>query len=232
MDHWSSSRATRDDQVQSKTKLNLASYFHVKGSHFQNEFQREDRREDHVQIIQSFGIVLVLIVILNREDLRLKRECNISTSLSSPEQRCWSWSERRSRIQTEEKWQTTRSSVDSSSREYNVWSAWLSERIRCIYAAKRRKWSSQDRWWVYLILIQFTIAIFLFSFVLKRHDNETDEDVHHEEGNDLECAIICSLSSVNRRSYNDEGDEEWSDEGSIVVNWTMTFRFWIDCRVQ
>ena len=42
----------------------------------------------------------------------------------------------------------------------------------------------------YLILVQLAISVLLFSFVLKRHDNETDEDVHHEKGNDLEKTIF------------------------------------------
>jgi hypothetical protein len=40
-----------------------------------------------------------------------------------------------------------------------------------------------------LILVQFAVAILLFSFVLKGDDDETDEDIHHEEGDDLRREI-------------------------------------------
>lgn len=39
----------------------------------------------------------------------------------------------------------------------------------------------------YLILIQFTISIFLFTFVLKSNDDETDENIDHKKGNDLKA---------------------------------------------
>jgi hypothetical protein len=57
-----------------KANPSRSSYFHMKGSHFQDEFEREDRCEDHVQIIQGFGVILVLIVILNRTSLSRTRE--------------------------------------------------------------------------------------------------------------------------------------------------------------
>ena len=36
----------------------------MKRRHFQNELQAEDRREDDVQVVQGFGVVLMLFVIL------------------------------------------------------------------------------------------------------------------------------------------------------------------------
>ena len=37
----------------------------------------------------------------------------------------------------------------------------------------------------YLIFIQFTISIFLFTLILKCHDDKTDENIHHKESDDL-----------------------------------------------
>jgi len=34
------------------------------------------------------------------------------------------------------------------------------------------------------VFIEFAVFILLFSFVLERNDNKTNEDIHHEEGND------------------------------------------------
>ena len=133
MDHWSNSTPNRSEE----RRADLASYFQMKGGHFQDEFQSEDRSEDNIQIVQGFGIVLMLIVILNPPS-RFARHPKIL--LSSPGRRCWSWSTRRSRIRTEARWRTTRSSVDFSSPGCNVWSVWLSGRIRCISAGERREW--------------------------------------------------------------------------------------------
>jgi len=36
----------------------------------------------------------------------------------------------------------------------------------------------------YLVLVQLTVLVFLFSLFLKCDDDETNEDVHHEESND------------------------------------------------
>ena len=36
----------------------------------------------------------------------------------------------------------------------------------------------------YLILVQFAVLVGGLSLVLEGDDNETDEDVHHEEGDD------------------------------------------------
>ena len=36
----------------------------------------------------------------------------------------------------------------------------------------------------YLIFIQFAVLILLFTFILKSDNDETDEDVDHEEGDD------------------------------------------------
>jgi len=34
------------------------------------------------------------------------------------------------------------------------------------------------------VFIEFAVFILLFSFVLERNDYKTNEDIHHEEGND------------------------------------------------
>ena len=52
----------------------------------------------------------------------------------------------------------------------------------------------------YLILVQFAVAIFLFTFVLKGHDDETNEDIHHEESDDLlqDSVATCEVSVGQR----------------------------------
>ena len=57
--------------------------------------------------------------------------------------------------------------------------------IRCRQVLLQGHFSSLSIGVSHLILVQFTIAILLFSFVLKRDDDETDEDVHHEKRDDL-----------------------------------------------
>lgn len=54
-----------------------------------------------------------------------------------------------------------------------------------------------------LVLVQFAVLVLLFAFFLKRHNDEADEDVDHEESND---------------DYVDE--EEDGDRRSTVVQWT------------
>lgn len=53
----------------------------------------------------------------------------------------------------------------------------------------------------YLILVQFTVFVLLFSLLLKRHNDETYEYVHHEEGND-----------------DNVDDEEYRDDHAVVVD--------------
>lgn len=53
----------------------------------------------------------------------------------------------------------------------------------------------------HLVLIQLTVFIFLLSLLLERDNDETDEDVHHEEGND-----------------DDIDDEEDGDDHAVVVD--------------
>lgn len=53
----------------------------------------------------------------------------------------------------------------------------------------------------YLVLIQLTVFIFLLSLLLECDNDETDEDVHHEEGND---------------DYVD--DEEDGDDHAVIVD--------------
>jgi hypothetical protein len=35
-----------------------------------------------------------------------------------------------------------------------------------------------------LVLVEFAVLELLFSFLLERHDDEADKNVHHEEGDD------------------------------------------------
>lgn len=44
----------------------------------------------------------------------------------------------------------------------------------------------------YLILIELTIFVLLLTLVLKCDDNETDEDVHHEECDDDDVNDVVS----------------------------------------
>lgn len=53
----------------------------------------------------------------------------------------------------------------------------------------------------YLVLIQLTVFIFLLSLLLECDNDETDEDVHHEEGND-----------------DDVDDEEDGDDHAVIVD--------------
>lgn len=47
---------------------------------------------------------------------------------------------------------------------------------------------------IYLIFVQFTVFVFLFSFVLKCDDNETNKYVHHEEcnNNNIDDVVCCN----------------------------------------
>jgi len=68
--------------------------------------------------------------------------------------------------------------------------------------------------WSYLILIQFTVFVFLFTLVLKRDDDETHEDVDHEERDDDDVDDVVSR-------YN------WP----VVVNGAVIFVVGVDRRV-
>ena len=58
----------------------------------------------------------------------------------------------------------------------------------------------------YLIFIQLTILICRLSFILKRHNNKTNEDINHEE------------------SYDDYINEvETGNNWSVVVNGSKVF---------
>ena len=58
----------------------------------------------------------------------------------------------------------------------------------------------------YLILIQFTIFVLIFAFVLKGDDDKTHEDVDHKEGDDD------NVDDVKHRH-----------DGFVVVNGTVVF---------
>ncbi len=53
----------------------------------------------------------------------------------------------------------------------------------------------------YLILVQLAVLVLAFTLVLERDDDETDEDIHHEEGD-----------------HDDERDEEDGDRLAIIVD--------------
>lgn len=55
--------------------------------------------------------------------------------------------------------------------------------------------------WRYLVLVQLTVLIFLLSLLLECYNDETNEDVHHEEGND-----------------DNVDDEEDGDDHTVVVD--------------
>ena len=54
-----------------------------------------------------------------------------------------------------------------------------------------------------MILVEFAVLIFHFSLLLEGDNDETDEDVHHEEGND-----------------DDVDDKEDGDDHAVVVDGT------------
>ena len=67
----------------------------------------------------------------------------------------------------------------------------------------------------YLIFIQLTILICRLSFILKRHNNKTNEDINHEE------------------SYDDYINEvETGNNWSVVVNGSKVFSIWIDWDIE
>ena len=67
----------------------------------------------------------------------------------------------------------------------------------------------------YLILIELTIFVLLLTLVLKCDDNETDEDVHHEEGD-----------------HDDVDDIEDRDDGPVVDGRSQILGARIDGDVQ
>ena len=62
-----------------------------------------------------------------------------------------------------------------------------------------------------LIFIQFTIFIFLFTFILESNDNETDKNIDHKKCND---------NNVNYIKYG----HIWT----IIINRTIIFCMWIN----
>lgn len=62
-----------------------------------------------------------------------------------------------------------------------------------------------------LILVEFTIFVLLFSLVLKRHNDETDEYVDHEEGNDNYVYDVV-------RSHNRSEIVDWTVVLAIRIN--------------
>ena len=67
----------------------------------------------------------------------------------------------------------------------------------------------------YLIFIQLTVLVFLFSLVLEGNDDKTYEDVHHEESND-----------------DDEDEVEDGDKGPGVVYTSFTLLVRVNRNIQ
>ena len=57
-----------------------------------------------------------------------------------------------------------------------------------------------------LVLVQLAVLVFLLSFILKGDDDETNEDVDHEEGDD-----------------NDEDEVEDGNSRAVVLDRTLPF---------
>jgi len=64
---------------------------------------------------------------------------------------------------------------------------------------------------IYLIFIELAVFVLLLALVLEGDNNETDEDVHHEERDD-----------------NDIDDIVGSDYRSKIMNWSMIFLVRVD----
>ena len=79
----------------------------------------------------------------------------------------------------------------------------------CVYLAAKQKHrtavthAQKQKTWFYLVLVQLTVLVFLLSLLLECDNDETDEDVHHEEGND-----------------DDVDDKEDGDDHAVVVDGT------------
>jgi len=58
------------------------------------------------------------------------------------------------------------------------------------YIAPNRLRFQSEFYAITLVLIQITIFVFLFTLVLKGDNNETDEYVHHKEGNNNDVDYI------------------------------------------
>lgn len=83
-----------------------------------------------------------------------------------------------------------------------------------LFKTSSRKWR-KTRLFVYLILIELAIFIFLFALVLKGDDDKTDEYIDHEKGNDNYVYNI--ISRYDR---------------SVIVNWSFVFFIRIDGYVE
>lgn len=68
---------------------------------------------------------------------------------------------------------------------------------------------------VTLVFVQITVFILLFTLVLERNDNETDEDVDHEESYDDDVDNVV-------------GGDNWSE----IVDGPVVFGIWIDWIVK
>ena len=57
---------------------------------------------------------------------------------------------------------------------------------------------------MYLVFIQLTVLVLLFTLILESDNNETDEDIHHEECDDdnVNNVVHCHhLSVVMNRAF-------------------------------
>lgn len=64
-----------------------------------------------------------------------------------------------------------------------------------------------EQHYFYLILIEFTIFVLFFPFILKGDDNKTHKDIHHEESD-----------------HNDVEHEINGNPGSIILTWSIVDR--------
>ena len=70
MDHWSNSKENSKAMTGDIRSSVVPAYLHMKRRHFQNKFHGKDGRKDNIQIIQRFGIILRLFIVLEQVVLR------------------------------------------------------------------------------------------------------------------------------------------------------------------
>ena len=68
---------------------------------------------------------------------------------------------------------------------------------------------------LYLIFVKLAVLVGRLSLGLEGHDDKTDEDVDHEEGDD-----------------NDVDEIEYSHHGSVIVDGSNVFRIGVDRDVK
>jgi len=99
----------------------------------------------------------------------------------------------------------------------------FSLKLNWIWASRIRRNENMDRWFrflistraTHLILIELAVFVLLFALVLKGDNDETDEDVHHEE-----------------RDYDDVDDVVGGYYRPKVTNWSVILFIGVDRPVQ